>query len=285
MKQKVQSKKATRHKASNVIPEHGDNDTSHNHKTKKVCHIIVDILLPTIASIATLITAIVALCTLREMRTERLTAFQPSIICNPMEYTVSWNSAGKSKWIDDYGYGLVENKEDIMSLHIHNPTKIYYEDVESFFCVNAGVGLAKNVYLTWNNSSNMERYKHYMICNDVCTQDFLQYDKSIILSYDYGNIILDNPTSNALMYMLPNAEEKYGFPFPNVYYLLIEEIIKNSTPSAEMPYLELVIQYDDLLGNNYSDLILLQPKIISVDTMEDGSGEAKFQLIPIHSIQ
>lgn len=92
------------------------------------------------------------------------------------------------------------------------------------------------------------------------------------------------------MYMLPEAEtdDEYLIGFPLAYTILIQEIIKTgnyqNSQNDNGPCLILTITGKDIQGNIFEKDILILIKRIGYLSKEDGSGDARYQIIPSYAV-
>ena len=108
---------------------------------------ISDIIQITVVIIS-LCSFIGVICTLREMQKDRDAAYRPTILMNPEEYQISWNSSKEEEWLSslpDEPHNTYEINEDgSVSGTGSIPMNIFPEnELEGFTVVNVGVGVYK----------------------------------------------------------------------------------------------------------------------------------------------
>ena len=241
-----------------------------------------------IAAGAAVISIIISIITVSQMIKDRNAAYRPSILINPVNYSFSWNENGSIDWIDSLiTNNSIENDMEVnsdgsISGTISIPVSFIGDGVEQFTAVNVGVGSAKQVVFQWHES-NIEKLYKYLIQCDATKEGFVNFDKSVVFDYNGKIVGMGLPADMSLMYMLPEATEIYEIPLPTSYYLLIQEIIKAGGRSEDIPYLLLSVTYDDIQGNEYTDIFLICTKIQLLTQTATDSGNATFQLVPLFS--
>ena len=241
-----------------------------------------------IAAGAAVISIIISIITVSQMIKDRNAAYRPSILINPVNYSFSWNENGSIDWIDSLiTNNSIENDMEVnsdgsISGTISIPVSFIGDGVEQFTAVNVGVGSAKQVVFQWHES-NIEKLYKYLIQCDATKEGFVNFDKSVVFDYNGKIVGMGLPADMSLMYMLPEATEIYEIPLSTSYYLLIQEIIKAGGRSEDIPYLLLSVTYDDIQGNEYTDIFLICTKIQLLTQTATDSGNATFQLVPLFS--
>jgi len=241
-----------------------------------------------IAAGAAVISIIISIIIVSQMIKDRNAAYRPSILINPVNYSFSWNENGSIDWIDSLiTNNSIENDMEVnsdgsISGTISIPVSFIGDGVEQFTAVNVGVGSAKQVVFQWHES-NIEKLYKYLIQCDATKEGFVNFDKSVVFDYNGKIVGMGLPADMSLMYMLPEATEIYEIPLPTSYYLLIQEIIKAGGRSEDIPYLLLSVTYDDIQGNEYTDIFLICTKIQLLTQTATDSGNATFQLVPLFS--
>ena len=124
-----------------------------NNLSKGKIGIIVKNILTFLVNISAVITAIVAIITIREMQEDRNATYQPMILINPTEYTISWDEDGHAEWLSKHTVANPENddiqfnEDGSISVTMQLALNILYDGLEQFSAVNAGVGIAHNVII------------------------------------------------------------------------------------------------------------------------------------------
>ena len=221
--------------------------------------------------------------TIHEMQQDRKATYKPTVLINPIEHEISWNADGEEEWFTNMNLvSQVDTSVDETGkalLHLSLPMAIFPEGkLEVFSAVNIGVGTAENIQFKWA-PNNLNVLNDCLITCDPSKAEFLTAIESCIFDFD-GRFVVTNPPQNiALMYMLPNATEKYAVELPMAYSILIREIVKSSFFSSVSPLFFLTIDYQDVQGNQYSDIFGIIVHRTYYNGNEDGSGSAKYQLI------
>lgn len=237
----------------------------------------------------TLCSVIGVFVTIFEMRADRNAAYMPTILMNPIENEISWDTNGKEEWFinlnvkSDFNTSIDEDGN--VSVEFHWPMAIFPEDhFESFFAVNIGVGTAKDILFRWN-PDNIDLLFDYLVKCEPAKSELLYVDRNCGFYYDEMSIITNLPQDMGLMYMLPDAAETYTLELPMAYSILIHEIIKSSKyDKSNPPFFLLTVDYQDVQGQKKSDsfVIVINRTLYRENT--NGSGNAKYQLIFQHSI-
>jgi len=230
-----------------------------------------------------LLSLICTVCTLREMQKDRETAYMPSILMNPTEYSFSWDENGHETWYD-LEKGTVETDygdDGTINVSSNIPIKLFADShLETFSIVNAGVGTARDISLTWEKG-NTQRLFEYLVEQNPEKERFCQIGKNVSFEYDEGLVITGLETDSFLLYALPNASEAYTIALPTQYTILIHEIIKCNKYGDDLPNMFLHISYSDISGNKNDFLINIYIKKLLFEENTTGEGCATYQLIPL----
>ena len=216
-----------------------------------------------IIAILTFLSVIGVFWTILEMRRDRDAAYRPAIVMNPIELHFLWDSNNES------------DNSNLQAILSHSQNR--YE----FSAVNIGVGTAKNVVFEWDKNNTVSLFR-FLLAHDSSKSDFCTIGEDSDTFLINNHVLMmnkENPT--LLMYMLPEAEEKYSLIFPTQYLILIEEITKardfdNSSP----PYLILYVNYEDIQGKAMKSSYFITIKKLLYSEGIDGTGEAIYQLVP-----
>ena len=243
---------------------------------------ISDIIQITVVIIS-LCSFIGVICTLREMQKDRDAAYRPTILMNPEEYQISWNSSKEEEWLSslpDEPHNTYEINEDgSVSGTGSIPMNIFPEnELEGFTVVNVGVGVSKDIHFKWDDS-NIENLSEYLSKCDPTKSEFCTSNKSVAFSFEDRVVITDIDRDTKLMYMLADASETYTIPLPMAYSILIHEIMKTNM-LEELPYIILSAEYTDIQGKAIKDYFYVTIQRTFYQTNEDGSGSATYQLNP-----
>ena len=243
---------------------------------------ISDIIQITVVIIS-LCSFIGVICTLREMQKDRDAAYRPTILMNPEEYQISWNSSKEEEWLSslpDEPHNTYEINEDgSVSGTGSIPMNIFPEnELEGFTVVNVGVGVSKDIHFKWDDS-NIENLSEYLSKCDPTKSEFCTSGKSVAFSFEDRVVITDIDRDTKLMYMLADASETYTIPLPMAYSILIHEIMKTNM-LEELPYIILSAEYTDIQGKAIKDYFYVTIQRTFYQTNEDGSGSATYQLNP-----
>lgn len=245
-------------------------------------------------AVLSLISVLVAAWTVHEMKIDRDAAYSPNILINPIDVTFSWDKDGIESWVntdgDNSNFTITQNEDGSYSGTI----KIQLLTSGAFYSLpmaNIGVGSAKNITFMWD-SGNAKRLIDTLLEYDPSKSDFCEIgENSATFLYGDSYIVqVNNEQLCNLMYMLPATEtdEDYSLPFPELYTILIQEIIKTAlfrdSYSNNGPHLFLTVSYDDIIGESYEEIIMIQLKRIYYSEAEDGAGSASYQLIPAYAI-
>lgn len=240
-----------------------------------------------IIALFTFISLILVGWSIVEMRRDRDAAYRPSLLMNPVEYSVTWNDEGEEPWLSSADTQVeeesIEAQEDgTVNGSITIPMTLFPNDgLETMSVVNIGVGTAKDIIFTWNEE-NIELLTDQLLKINPEKQDFCLVDQSITFLIN-GHIIATNiPTPYQLMYILPDAEQEYKLPIPTPYTILIHEILKesNGNVSDEFIYFSLDIEYKDIQGKKFTDTWLFYVKRIFSEDDLDNENSVTFQLVP-----
>lgn len=244
-------------------------------------------LINTVMAFLALLSLICTVCTLREMQKDRETAYMPSILMNPTEYSFSWDENGHETWYDlekgnvETGYaddGTINASSSI-------PIKLFTDShLETFSIVNAGVGTARDISLTWEKG-NTHRLFEYLVEQNPEKEDFCKIGKSVSFEYEEGIVITGLETDSFLLYALPNASEAYTIALPTQYTILIHEIIKCNKYGDDFPNVFLHMSYSDISGNKKDFLINIYIKKLLFEEEANGAGCATYQLVPLFPVK
>lgn len=233
--------------------------------------------------ILTFLSLIGVLLTLKEMQVERNAAYNPTILMNASDFSISWDSNGQEEWLaslsDTLNSSYEVNNDGSITGTISLPVNIFPNNgVESFTAINLGVGAAKDIYFEWDQN-NLSRLSEYLTECNPSKSDFCTFGESVVFSFDKGLVVTDIDSSIRLMYMLPNAAETYTLPLPTAYSILIHEIMKCSTLPKDM-YIVLYAEYTDIQNNSMKDAFYVVLSRTGYESAEDNSGSAMYQLTP-----
>lgn len=180
---------------------------------------------------------------------------------------------------------IIENEDGTISSGI-TIQSILKASFDTLPIANIGVGTAKNISISWD-SGNTKRLLNKLIEYDSDYSNFCTIgDNACIFSFYDHLVHVNNVTDSFYMYMLPanekNSELYFSLPLP--YSIIIHELIKQPEFSFDnntiSPSLFMNLTYEDILGNQYSDLIALKITRSLYSTSSDGSGYAVLQIIP-----
>lgn len=233
--------------------------------------------------ILTFLSLIGVLLTLKEMQAERNAAYNPTILMNAADFSISWDSNGQEEWLaslpDTSNSSYEVNNDGSITGTISMPVNIFPNNgLESFTAINLGVGAAKDIYFEWDQN-NLSRLSEYLTECNPSKSDFCTFGESVVFSVDKGSVVTDIDSSIRLMYMLPNAAETYTLPLPTAYSILIHEIMKYSTLPKDM-YIVLYAEYTDIQNNSMKDAFYVALSRTGYESAEDNSGSAMYQLTP-----
>ena len=240
-----------------------------------------------IIALFTFISLILVGWSIVEMRRDRDAAYRPSLLMNPVEYSVTWNDEGEEPWLSSSDTQVeeesIEAQEDgTVNGSITIPMTLFPDDgLETMSVVNIGVGTAKDIIFTWNEE-NIELLTDQLLKINPEKQDFCLVDQSITFLINDHIIATNIPTPYQLMYILPDAEQEYKLPIPTPYTILIHEILKesNGNISDEFIYFSLDIEYKDIQGKKFTDTWLFYVKRIFSEDDLDNENSVTFQLVP-----
>lgn len=238
-----------------------------------------------IIALFTFISLILVGWSIIEMRRDRDAAYRPSLLMNPVEYSVTWNDQGEEPWLSssDTEEESMEILEDgTIQGSITIPMTLFPDDgLEVMSVVNIGVGTAKDIVFTWDEE-NIELLTNQLLKINPEKQDFCLVDQNITFLINDHIIVTDIPTPYQLMYMLPDAEQEYKLPIPTPYTILIHEILKesNGNVSDEFIYFSLDIEYKDIQGKKFTDTWLFYVKRIFSEDDLDNENSVTYQLVP-----
>ena len=217
---------------------------------------------------------VVSVVNICEMRAERSLAYRPSVLVNPTTYEFSWNSEGFEDWVRSS-----ESMDTPDGGSFTIPVSVFTNGSFSKFAIaNIGVGTAKNLSFSWHESNTDKLIKH-LISLDKTKEDFCLVNQSIVFDYGDHIVAMDKDIPTAFMYLLPNASEQQPLDIPPHYTLLMNEIVKTGKYQNDL-IIFLYIEYDDIQGKHYKDAIAIRLKKTFYIQETDGSGSAKYQLVP-----
>jgi len=227
-----------------------------------------------VSTILTFASVIIAIITIAEMRVERTMAYKPSVLINPVEAEFSWDTDGFEEWVEKSESTVTANGGTIRM-----PITLFTGgSISKLPIANIGVGTAKNLEFTWHESNTNNLIDH-LVSLDESKEDFCLVDRSIAFSYGDHVVVMDKELPTVLMYLLPNASEIQPLDVPTHYTLLINEIVKSGKYNNDI-ILFLYVEYDDIQGKHTKDIVAIQVKKTFFKQEADGSGYAKYQLIP-----
>lgn len=238
-----------------------------------------------IIALFTFISLILVGWSIIEMRRDRDAAYRPSLLMNPVEYSVTWNDEGEEPWLSssDTEEESIEIQEDgTIQGSTTIPMTLFPDDgLEAMSVVNIGVGTAKDIVFTWNEE-NIELLTNQLLKINPEKQDFCLVDQNITFLINDHIIVTDIPTPYQLMYMLPDAEQEYKLPIPTPYTILIHEILKESDGniSDEFIHFSLDIEYKDVQGKKFTNTCLFYVKRVFSEDDLDNENSVTYQLVP-----
>ena len=254
---------------------------------------IINIIMAALALISIFISG----WTVREMIKDRNAAYSPDILMNPIEINFSWDRDGNEVWLsvpdNRVEPTITDNKDGTYTVKDQISLQAMMSGYfNRYSVVNIGVGSAKNITFSWN-SGNIQRLLDCLIACNPSKKDFCKVrDDSVTFLYSDLNHLLqvDREETTHRMYMLPEAEtdDEYSIGFPLAYTILIQEIIKTgnyqNSQNDNGPYLILTITGKDIQGNIFEKNILILIKRIGYLSKEDGSGDARYQIVPSYAV-
>lgn len=222
-----------------------------------------------------------------QMKEDRKSAFKPDILINPYEKKISWNEDRLEEWVQTTSdeNPIIENEDGTFSSSI-TIQSILKASFDALPIANIGVGSAKNISITWD-PGNTKRLLNKLIEYDSDYSNFCTIgDNASVFSFYDHLVHVNNVTDSFYMYMLPanekNSELSFSLPLP--YSIIIHELIKQPEFSFDnntiSPSLFMNLSYEDILGNQYSDLIALKITRSLYSTSSNGSGYAILEIIP-----
>lgn len=248
------------------------------------------ILLSDIINIVIATLSLVGICisawSVHQMKEDRRSAYKPDILINPYEIKILWNKDGLEQWvqISSDENPSIENEDDPFSSSIIE--SILKASLDALPIANIGVGTAKNISVSWD-SGNIRRLLNKLIEYDTDYSSFCTIrDNAVIFSFHDHLVQVSNVTDSFYMYMLPSAEKdsELFLTLPLPYSIIIQELIKQPdfyfNKGTFSPSLFMNLSYEDILGNQYSDLIALKITRSLYSTSSDGSGYAVLEIIP-----
>ena len=273
-------------KKKNTLRDTASKTTAECSKRKKSCILgrlnsdqIANLINSAIA-VLTLFTVIISFVTILEMKTERKLAYKPTIAINPIEIEFSWDRNGFEEWVkvsDNKPSTLLEDGSIVNEITI--PISILYDgSIEKLDVVNIGAGAAKDISFSWDKN-NVDNLTECLTALDYTKRDFCHADVSLIFSYGDHMVMVDREKDQGFMYLLPDAVDKQPLSFPAQYSLLIHEIIKTGKYNNDLRLL-FYLEYDDIQGIHYKDIGAVFIKKTFYLENDDGSGLARYQLIP-----
>lgn len=225
--------------------------------------------------------------TLVEMRKDRDAAYKPSILMNPKNFEITWNSNGEEPWAEEFSsanspeHSYTTQLDGTVNGTIKLPITLFTRgELESFAVVNIGVGSAKQLTFSWDET-NIESLTEYLVEYNPNKKNFCSLGKSFSCSINHCIYITDLPEDSALMYMLPESSQTYTLPLPVSYSILIHEIIKSNMGSVS-PRIVLKVTYSDIQDKQSEDFFLISIVRTSYTSNKDGSGSATYQLVPTY---
>lgn len=235
----------------------------------------------------TFLSVIGVFLTLVEMRKDRDAAYKPSILMNPKNFEITWNSSGEEAWAEAFSSSNIPEHSYTTQLDgtvngtIKLPMTLFTGgELESFTVVNIGVGAAKQITFSWDET-NIESLSEYLVEYNPDKKDFCNSGKSFSCSINHYIYITDLPEDSALMYMLPESSQTYTLPLPVSYSILIHEIIKSNMGSVS-PRIVLKVTYSDIQDKQSEDFFIISIIRTSYTSNKDGSGSATYQLVPTY---
>lgn len=233
-------------------------------------------IIDSIMAFFTLISLILLWYSIVEMKRDRDAAYRPSLLMNPIEYTITWNDKGEEEWLSsskpqkEGSVNILEDGKVHVSLEI--PVILFREDgLETISIVNVGVGAAKNIVFRWNRN-NIDSLQKQLLEIDSSRKDFCSVDKNITFTINKHIVAADMPKDYRLMYMLADAKQTYTIPIPTSYTILIHEIFKAAKEKEKdtIAHFTLEIEYTDVQGKRFSDTcFIFAKKVFSKDDLNN----------------
>lgn len=258
-----------------------------NNITNRLKEIPIGDWINSIIALFTFISLILVGWSIVEMRRDRDAAYRPSLMMNPVEYSVTWNDEGEEPWLSSSDTQVEEESIEVQEDGTINgsitiPMTLFPNDgLETMSVVNIGVGTAKDIVFTWNED-NIELLTNQLLKINPEKQDFCLVDQSITFLINDHIIATNIPTPYQLMYILPDAEQECKLPIPTPYTILIHEILKENDGNVndEFIYFILDIEYKDVQGKKFTDTWLFYVKRIFSEDDLDNENSVTFQLVP-----
>lgn len=258
-----------------------------NNITNRLKEIPIGDWINSIIALFTFISLILVGWSIVEMRRDRDAAYRPSLLMNPVEYSVTWNDEGEEPWLSSSDTQVEEESIEVQEDGTINgsitiPMTLFPNDgLETMSVVNIGVGTAKDIVFTWNED-NIELLTNQLLKINPEKQDFCLVDQSITFLINDHIIATNIPTPYQLMYILPDAEQECKLPIPTPYTILIHEILKENDGNVndEFIYFILDIEYKDVQGKKFTDTWLFYVKRIFSEDDLDNENSVTFQLVP-----
>lgn len=230
----------------------------------------------------TFLSVIGVFVTLNEMKVQRNMSYSPSIVMNPVEVSFEWDEYGNESWLTTENQKIESSTEINEDGSITGTIKVPIIGLTEAFTkstvINIGVGTAKNIVFKWDEENTKKLYDYLVSCNSEKEDFCVIGEESDVFTINEQLIMVDKENMIELMYMLPEAQEKYSFYFPAQYTILINEMIKSGY--NECPPLFLHITYYDIQGKLKNDWLIIQIQRTFYYENSDASGKASYQLVP-----
>lgn len=221
-------------------------------------HFNLELLINIIASLSTAVSAWLVYITLKEMKTQRDTAYKPLLVLDTKKEVEISSKNGlinpeKSAEIIDSG------KFTIHVMHEGSETLIIKLQ-------NIGVGAAKNLSYQFNKNNFLEFFEMEAVNNSNFYYEDKETKKCIRYGYKNSDGFWELHYSNlSNSYLLPGKDHSIEIYLPQIIIKILQRSLKNKYYEAfSKNIFSIDIYYEDIQGNDFNTSLPLE---INMDTI------------------
>ena len=230
----------------------------------------------TIEIIVSISSVVLVLLTLFEMRTERNTMYAPDLVLRSTSIRIAWDESGLPDIDDTF-------KETLSNLTASERNSIN-SNFNNFDLVNVGVGIAKDISITWDNKSNVKHFIDYSSSVDDLEIAYSSEIQGMVIIQSNGlSFGTGIPTTTSFDFINNSSDDSASVPFPYLYYCMVRQAIMNYSELHMIPALDFSISYSDIQGVVTTKSFRIRTDIELLMENPNGSGYCVCTLVPVRS--
>ena len=233
--------------------QRSNHSPSNQHRNINIFKHIKEII-EILSLIATVLSALVCVLTLNEMRIERNKAYEPNIMLSPVLISVDTeetviNDMDVSEGGFNSAYSHVESQMNIIHTSLSSFTQDFTNYVFEIPVKNIGDGTCQELTCTY-------LYKSFELLSEFCKSYNIDFRHSLLSENEFESL-----HTITAPFILSQGQQEYSFDLPVVYMEVLSNLqfdfSKFYNIVDALPYMLLEIEYKDIQGRKYKQLIKL----------------------------